>query len=142
MGSRRKSRESCLQMLYDWECSKGTADAISMRFWKENEEDADTKDFANFLFFGTLEHQKEVDLLLETYSNNWKLSRMGSIDRNLLRASVFELLYRKDIPVSVTIDEAVEIAKKFGTEESAGFVNGILDRIAKEKRGNSPLAPS
>ena len=134
MGSRRKSRESCLQMLYDWECTKENPQSIADRFWGQNDEDAETREFANFLFLGATEHQTEIDKLLEASSNNWKLSRMGNIDRNLLRSSVFELLYRKDIPVSVTIDEAVEIAKKFGTDESAGFVNGILDRIAKEKR--------
>lgn len=134
MGNRRKSREFCLQILFQVEFSKQTLKDVLAQFWKENPAGAEVQGFAVRLVEGCVRNLKEVDTLIETSSTNWKLSRMATVDRNLLRQATFELLYLEGIPSSVTINEAVEIAKKFGTEESSSFINGILDKIAKEKK--------
>ena len=79
---------------------------------------------------GVRTHQAEIDRLIEQHSHNWRLDRMSRIDRNVLRLGVFELKYRPDIPKKVSLNEAVELGKNFGTEESSAFVNGLLDRVA------------
>lgn len=133
MGSRRKARECALQLLFQIEFSRQPLHAVLETFWKENPADTEVMQFADELVSGTLRNLKEIDRLIEDCSTNWKLSRMASVDRNLLQQAAFEIVYRKDIPGSVTINEAVEIAKRYGSEESPSFINGILDKIAKEK---------
>lgn len=103
-------------------------------FWKSHPSSGEIQDFTYHLVEGTLRNEKEIDGVIEGSSTNWKLSRMASVDRNLLRLAAYELLFLQDIPHSVTINEAVEIAKKFGTEDSPGFINGVLDKIAKERK--------
>ena len=134
MGNRRKARELALQVLYQLECSGQKLKEILSYYWEENPVPDEVCQFSGKLLEGTLRNLKELDMLIESVSTNWKLSRMASVDRNLLRQAAFELVYLEDIPSSVTINEAVEIAKKFGTEESASFINGILDKIAKDKK--------
>ena len=134
MGNRRKARELALQVLYQLECSGQKLKEILSHYWEENPVPDEVCQFSEKLLEGTLRNLKELDMLIESVSTNWKLSRMASVDRNLLRQAAFELVYLEDIPSSVTINEAVEIAKKFGTEESASFINGILDKIAKDKK--------
>ena len=134
MGNRRKARELALQVLYQLECSGQKLKEILSHYWEENPVPDEVRQFSEKLLEGTLRNLKELDMLIESVSTNWKLSRMASVDRNLLRQAAFELVYLEDIPSSVTINEAVEIAKKFGTEESASFINGILDKIAKDKK--------
>lgn len=131
MGHRRKARELALQILYQMEFSDQKLKVVLEGFWMENSVSEDIHEFTIKLAEGTLRNLKEIDALIENCSTNWKLSRMASVDRNLLRQATYELLYLEDIPPSVTMNEAVEIAKKFGTEESSSFINGILDKIAK-----------
>ncbi len=133
MGARRKARELALQILFQIDFAKQKLKNVLLEFWKENPTEDEVKDFTQNLVEGTLRNLNEIDTLIETTSTNWKLSRMATVDRNLLRQSAYEILYVNDIPHSVTINEAVEIAKKFGTEESASFINGILDKIAHVK---------
>lgn len=134
MGSRRKSREYALKILFQQEFTRQPLKEVVDIFWRENSVPDDVREFTNSLVEGTLRNLKEIDHLIEEASTNWKMSRMASVDRNLLREATYELIYMDDIPPSVTINEAVEIAKKFGTEESSSFINGILDKIGKEKR--------
>lgn len=134
MGSRRKAREYALKILFQQEFTKQPLKEVVAIFWQENIVPDDIREFTNGLVEGTLRSLKEIDHLIEEASTNWKMSRMASVDRNLLREATYELIYLDDIPPSVTINEAVEIAKKFGTEESSSFINGILDKIGKEKR--------
>jgi N utilization substance protein B len=94
----------------------------------------DVEEFATDLVKGVRENLEEIDSLISTHSTNWKLTRMAAVDKNILRMAVFELKSRPDIPTKVAINEAVEIAKKFGSSESGAFVNGILDNIAQEIR--------
>ena len=143
MGNRRKAREASLQLLY--EIDLGTRDCREVigefqkapgrifNQWSEpltNGEEV--LEFTVQITMGVWENVHEIDRLIEMHSTHWKISRMALVDRNILRMAVFELLYCPDIPASVTINEAIEIAKKFGTEESGSFVNGVLDHIAKE----------
>ena len=133
MGRRRKARESALQVLYQVEMSGNEPHRVLQLFWKNQPEgDAEVRQFTAEIVDGVTRNRPELDELIEKHSTHWRLARMAVVDRNLLRLGVFELLYEREIPVSVTINEAIEIAKKFGTEESGSFINGILDTIARE----------
>jgi len=131
MGTRRKARECVLQMLYQLDATGEDLQVAIHNYWKVNEAKREAKNFANELIFGMVEKLDAIDEAIADRSTNWKLSRMASVDKNILRMAVYELLFREDIPCKVTINEAVEIAKKFGTAESGAFVNGVLDNIAK-----------
>lgn len=129
---RRKAREYALQILYqlDIRKEKPTA-AIFKKFWTESEPDDEVKSFTEEIVKGTHKHLAKINAQIHQCAKNWSLDRMATVDRNVLRMAVYEILYRVDIPTSVTINEAIEIAKKFGTDESGAFVNGILDSIAR-----------
>ena len=132
MGARRSGREAALQMLFQLEVSGERAPRVIELFWRSFEADPEGRPYADELVKGVEERLGEVDKLITTASQNWRLERMGRVDRNLLRMSTWELLAKKDVPRAVVIDEAVELAKSFGTEDSSGFVNGVLDRIAND----------
>ena len=101
-------------------------------FWLDvKEEDLDVVSFANALVEGTLGHLKDIDSAITVAAEHWVLERMAAVDRNILREAAYEILYLEDIPPAVTINEALEIAKKYASKESAAFINGILDKIAK-----------
>lgn len=134
MGTRRQSRECALQMLYQLDMSNSSVNDVIQRYWDDNDTDEDVRIFANEIVSGVRKCLDEIDGLLSGHSTNWKLSRMAAVDKNILRMAAWEFIYRQDIPVKVTINEAVEIAKRFGTFESGAFVNGILDNIGKEIR--------
>jgi N utilization substance protein B len=131
MGDRRLSRELALQALFSFDVNKSDP-AIWLEQFCAHRQDELTdmvKPFFLDIVQGVLADMEDIDGLLNTYSKNWKLSRMPVVDRNIMRIATFELLNRKDIPPSVTINEAVEIGKKFGTRDSGAFINGVLDRI-------------
>ncbi|MBN8471998.1 transcription antitermination factor NusB [Corallococcus exiguus] len=135
MGARRTARERALQALYKLEMTQGatTREALDAA-WAASAEDGnpepDAVKFAKEIVEGVEAHREEIDGLIERHSHNWRLDRMSRIDRNVLRLGIFELKYRPDIPRKVTINEAVELGKNFGNEESSAFVNGLLDRVA------------
>ena len=131
MGYRRKSREYALQMLYQYDVSHQSA-GLSDGFWADNEAPENIMEFSNYLVDGVIKNLDKIDDKIRLSASNWSIERMAVVDRNILRMSVFELFYITDIPVKVTINEAIEIAKRFGEEESGSFVNGILDRIVKD----------
>ena len=135
VGRRRKARETALQFLYQLDV-RGSDDPGSQaaEFWSRHPVDPDTRAFAEDLVVGTKQHQAKIDTLIAQSAENWDLERMSAVDRNILRATVYELLWRPDVPPKVAINEALEIAKKFGTRESSRFINGVLDRIAREFR--------
>ncbi|MFP2930394.1 transcription antitermination factor NusB [Pyxidicoccus sp. 3LG] len=133
MGARRTGRERALQALYQLEMAPATVAEALESAWTASEEtkrDPDAVRFARELVEGVQAHREEIDQLIERHSHNWRLDRMSRIDRNVLRLGIFELKYRPDIPRKVSINEAVELGKNFGTEESSAFVNGLLDRVA------------
>ncbi|QRO01093.1 transcription antitermination factor NusB [Archangium violaceum] len=133
MGARRTARERALQALYQLEMTPGSVHEALEAAWAATEEarkEPEAVKFARELVEGVMAHRAEIDRLIEQHSHNWRLDRMSRIDRNVLRLGVFELKYRPDIPKKVSLNEAVELGKNFGTEESSAFVNGLLDRVA------------
>ncbi len=143
MGNRRYSRELVIQFLYLTEMNEGEIANQLEAFWENNScKEEDVQSFTEDILKDIFDHKKEIDAQLEKYSDNWTLSRMAVIDRNLLRMAASELMYSKTVPPKVAIDEAVEIAKKYGTADSPNFINGVLDRILKELRPDVPLKPA
>ncbi len=129
---RRKAREYALQILFQLDVRKDKPSAaIFKKFWTEYESDDEVKTFTEEIVKGTYKHLEKINRQIAACAKHWSLDRMASVDRNVLRLAVYEILYRLDIPASVTINEAIEIAKKFGTDESGSFVNGILDSVAR-----------
>ena len=120
-------------MLYQIDIRNDPQEKIEADFWKDIEADPEVSDFAAKLVSGTITNKKRIDEVISKYASNWKLSRMAVIDRNVLRMAAYELLFCDDIPPKVSINEAVDLAKKFGDTESGKFVNGILDKIHKEE---------
>jgi N utilization substance protein B len=138
MGLRRLSREYTLQVLYAIDVCKLEAGEVQKSFWENHKSGKKVLEFATTLVEGTLKNLPQIDSLIAKYARNWDIHRMASIDRNILRQATFEILYLSDIPINVIINEAVELAKKYSTEESGKFVNGILDKI-KEMRSAKSL---
>ena len=131
MGARRKARELALQMLYQHDLSGNATDTIIGTFEDLQKSKANTREFAVRIFRGTLDHLAQIDEMIVAQADNWRLERMAVVDRNIIRMSVYEFLHENDTPKLVIIDEAIEIAKKFGTQKSSQFINGILDGILK-----------
>lgn len=130
MGARHSGREAALQMLFQVEASGVTADQAIALFWRTFEGDAEGRDYANEVVRGVASDVPSLDDLITKASTNWRLERMARVDRNLLRMGTWELRDQREIPRAVILDEAVELAKAYGTEESSSFVNGVLDKIA------------
>lgn len=130
---RRKAREYALQILFQIDFTEKKIERKDLdEFWSDKKDHGDVKEFAEQLVIGTLDKLDEIDEIVERVAENWLLKRMAAVDRNILRFAAYEILYRKDIPSAVTINEALEIAKKYSSLDSASFLNGILDRLAKE----------
>ncbi|MCK4882642.1 MAG: transcription antitermination factor NusB [Candidatus Omnitrophica bacterium] len=132
MRKRTQSRECALKILYQAELTRREIHAAAENFWSEFESvDENIQVFTNRLTLGIEKNIEKIDSKISEHATNWQLKRMAVIDRNVLRIGVFELLHTTDIPPKVTINEAVELAKKYGDLESSKFVNGILDKIHK-----------
>jgi len=133
MGLRRRARELALQLLYQHEHTGADLDAMQVDFDEWTSAGEEVRDFADFLLRGTLAHLTELDDELARQTAHWRLERLAAVDRNILRLAMFELIHEPDTPPAVVIDEAIEIAKKFGAEESGRFVNGVLDGFIKRR---------
>jgi transcription antitermination factor NusB len=131
MRKRTKAREYALQVLYQLDIRRGDLRETLQEFWDARQPPSEVKTFAQQLAEGTMTHLREIDQLISAHANNWDLKRMAVVDRNILRLGVFELRYVTDVPPTVCINEAIELAKRFGDAESAKFINGILDAIHK-----------
>lgn len=129
MGLRRTARECALQMLFQAEFKKENEGMLIPNAAIEEKMVPGVKAFADQLVQGVRQHREEIDNIINRYTENWSAERLALIDRNILRFSVYEILYLQDVPAKVTINEAIEIAKIYGNENSGGFINGILDRI-------------
>ena len=133
MRNRTKSRECALQMLYQIDIRQADTKQVIGEFWDAHEQlEADVKTYANQLVEGTLERRPAIDERITAHADNWNLTRMAVIDRNILRLGAYELLYLDDVPAKVCINEAIELAKRFGDTESGKFINGVLDAIHKK----------
>lgn len=132
MGARTTAREAALQILFAIEASSAEPDQAIGDFWRELPGDAEGRAYADDAVRGVRARLSELDARITKASTNWRLERMARVDRNLLRLGTWELLHRSDVPRAVVLDEAVELAKRYGTEESGAFVNGVLDRVADD----------
>ncbi len=129
-GKRRHARELAIQFLYQFDLNGGALDESLPLFWRTQTDIADpVRVFAEELIHGCAEHRESIDEKLRKYTEHWELPRMAAVDRNILRLAIYEMTCRDDIPPVVSINEAVEIAKRYSTHESGAFVNGILDRL-------------
>jgi len=129
---RRLARETAFQTIFQIDVGKNSPEeALTQRLQQVLLGESE-KDFCRRLVKGTLENLQEIDKKIQQYVVDWKIERMPSVDRNLLRMAIFEMMYCEDIPNKVAINEAIELAKIFGSEESAKFINGVLDRLLKE----------
>lgn len=133
MGKRRLSREFALQILFQLDITKDPLQEGIDLFWAIREFPEEIKEFANCLVKGTIKNLNFIDQCIASSATNWSLNRMPTVDRNILRFSVYEILFKPEIPDKVSINEALEIAKEYGSDESPSFINGILDNISKEK---------
>lgn len=130
MGARRRGREFALQTLYAMDMNPDMEGSPEQPLLEDGRVDYEAADFAEVLVRGVMAHQAIIDGKIKEKSKNWAISRMAKVDLNILRLAAYELLFCADIPKNVTINEAVEVAKKYGTEDTPAFVNGILDEIA------------
>lgn len=132
MGIRRSGRELALQALYQIEMTGDASPGALERFLDHFEGSARAKEFAQRLVSGVIAHREEIDRLIQRSAEHWKLSRMAKVDLVILRMAIFEMLFCPDIPLNVSLDEAIEIGKRFGSRESPEFINGVLDQIAEQ----------
>ncbi len=152
MGKRREGREAAVQFLYQLDLNGEKTPGDATVFWAlrsgpgKAEVTAKTRTFTEQLVTGVMQHRDDIDERIKKYTANYELNRLAAVDRNILRVAIFEMLHAPDVAPVVIINEAIEIAKKFGAEKSGGFVNGILDRIKQElgrpaREAASPLNP-
>lgn len=135
IGKRRKGRELAMQMLFQADMGKQSPDEVRKTFWVARDEvEPDTRGFAEDLFRVAMARDEEIDALLEKHSANWKLTRMSSVDRNVLRMAVAELTGFPGTPAPIVINEALEIARRYSAPESINFLNGVLDAIARDRK--------
>jgi N utilization substance protein B len=133
MGTRRKSREYALQMLFQWDVTRDAIEVIAANFWEnQGDEPPAVIEFARQLVSGTIEHLGEIDERIQKHAEHWRLDRMAGVDRNILRIATYEFLHGSETPKNVVINEAIEIARRYSAQESPQFINGILDSIKKE----------
>lgn len=148
MGKRRKSREIAVQMLYQHELGRSRLEEVCQGFEpadlapemaeKPNQgyrldQANEAMEYARTLFVGAVENRTRIDELIESGATNWRLVRMSAVDRSILRTAVYELLFEGEVPQIVVVDEAIELAKRFGSEQSASFVNGVLDGLLQRR---------
>jgi transcription antitermination factor NusB len=140
---RTRAREVALQVLFQFDLRGGDyaqqiGRTVAELCREECQDETDVVEFAVRLVEGTLLHRAEIDQRLQTVTRNWDLRRMANVDRNVLRMAIYELMHCSDVPPKVAINEAIELAKKFSTANSGGFVNGILDRIRIDLEAEKP----
>ena len=149
MRKRTRSREFALQLLYRLDINRTDIEEVFDDFWKDrtdlapsdkekeaiesDKKDPEVRSYAERLVRGTYQHLEEIDKIIERYAENWEMNRMAYVDRNILRLSTYEICHLEEIPVKVALNEAVELAKRYGEPDSSKFVNGILDKIAKNE---------
>jgi len=131
MGTRRKARELAVQLLYQQDLAKMDPEEGMRLFWDYFPVELEAREFCTQLVLGTLDRLMVIDELLSEASDNWSLSRMSVVDRNILRLATYELVDRPEIPPSVSLNEAIEIAKKYSSPDAAVFINGVLDRVKR-----------
>ena len=138
MGLRSQARQSSLQILYQIEVARILPSQAIDDYFSQEETPLAHREFTESLVSGVNAHMKDLDEVISKYAKNWQISRMAIVDKNILRIGTFELIYMEDIPPKVSINEAVELAKKFGDSDSPKFVNGILDSVYRKENIGKP----
>jgi N utilization substance protein B len=144
LGRRRRARESALQMLFQVDLTGEPVGSVFAEFWKGQSAETEVRDFAESLVRGVLKHRETLDGAVAASAQHWRVERMAVVDRNVLRLAVYEILFHEETPPPVVIDEAIEVAKKYGSAESGSFINGILDdvRLRRDRGGlRRPVEP-
>ena len=131
----RKAREAALRMLFQWELGKEAPERVKESYWQRSRVNSPVRAITNSLFDQVLERREAIDRMLDAHAEHWRLERMSAVDRNILRVAVCEFLTRSDVAPAVAINEALEIARRYSTDESVGFINGVLDAIRRELSG-------
>jgi transcription antitermination protein NusB len=135
MGMRTKARECAFQMLYQWDMTREPMDRVAGLFWQVRTSTPETQAMAERLARGGQAEVARLDEAISAASTNWRFERIAAVDRNILRIAAYELMKEPQTPSSVIIDEAVEMAKRFGEADSPPFVNGVLDAVMRKVRG-------
>jgi N utilization substance protein B len=138
MGPRRKARECALQILFQVEFNPADPATLSRLYWEGQRVTAGVREYADWLVGTTLARRAEIDAAIQAASENWRLARMGVVDRNILRIAACEMLYEPALAPAIVINEAIEIAKRYSGQESATFVNGILDAVRRRREPAGP----
>jgi len=138
LGQRRRARERALQMLFQLDLAGGSPDEVFEPFWEGQETDDEGRVFAERLVRGVTAEKARLDRTIAAAAENWRVERMAVVDRNVLRLAVYELMHEDDTPGAVVIDEAIEIAKRFGSEQSGSFINGVLDAVNRRLARGTP----
>jgi N utilization substance protein B len=133
MGTRRRARELALQLLYQFELTDSTPEEMQAGFEEWRTAADSVREFADQLLRGTLDRLQAIDEELGQQTTHWRLERLAAVDRNILRLAMYELMFEGETPHAVVIDEAIEIAKRYGTKDSGRFVNGVLDGFVKRR---------
>jgi N utilization substance protein B len=139
---RSRAREVALQLLFQFDSNAKITSAAVEPFAKERLRETPLVAFCMALYNGVTQNVKDIDKKLAAAAENWRVSRMTGVDRNILRIGAYELLYQPDTPAAVAIDEAVELARRFGTGDSSAFVNGVLDRLRRDASGEAEAKPA
>lgn len=132
MSTRREARELAVQFLYQHDLNPGDLEESISKFWELQKPAKKRNSFTEELIHGIVSRVQAVDTKIKSYAQNWKFNRIAVVDRSILRLAIYELLFRDDIPPVVSINEALELAKKYSTEDSSRFINGILDRVKED----------
>jgi len=140
MGQRRKARECALQILFQLEFNSGDPRALVKVYWEHQKASRELREYGTWIVEQILAHGEDVDRAIQSASKNWRLARMAVVDRNILRIAVAELLYEKTLAPAIVMNEAIEIAKRYSGEESAVFVNGVLDAVGR-RLGKTSVRP-
>ena len=131
MGIRRKARILAFQTIYSWDCNKESIEGLLDFSWKKEEQSSEVINFAKLLAAGTVENISVIDKSIKNNIRNWEFDRLAKVDLAILRTAVFEIVFQEDVPAGVAINEAIEIAKSFGSDDSYKFINGVLDNIRR-----------
>ena len=134
MGQRRKARECALQILFQFEFNAGDPKTLVRVYWEHQKASPEVQKYGTWIVEEIIAHGEDIDRAIQAASKNWRLSRMAVIDRNILRIAVCELLYEKTLAPAIIMNEAIEVAKRYSGEESAVFVNGVLDAVGRVLR--------
>ncbi|NOR15776.1 MAG: transcription antitermination factor NusB [Candidatus Aminicenantes bacterium] len=132
MGKKRQARESALQILFQLEFDETQVDTIIPQYWEDRKASQEVMESSAGLVKGVVSHLEAIDSIIQGVSENWRLSRMALIDRNILRIATYELFFGEDLAPAIIMNEAIEIAKKYSGDQSATFINGILDAMNKK----------